>query len=68
MCEYCEFPSPKNLSYRRDDIYREFIRLDHLLKSPMRKEEAFIIEANCSGANIYATIHYCPMCGRKLED
>jgi len=72
MCEYCEnldvTGRGKNLAIRKDDIYRDFIQLVKFPKAPMRKQEFCAVVAYIQGVNMYAEIHFCPMCGRKLME
>lgn len=70
MCEYCDnldvTVRGKNLSVRKDDIYRDFIQLVKFQKAPLRKREFCAVLAQIQGVNMYAEIKFCPMCGRKL--
>ena len=72
MCEYCDNLDVtglgKNLSVRKDEIYRDFIQLVKFQKAPLRKREFCAVLAQIQGVNMYAEINYCPMCGRKLSE
>ena len=72
MCEFCDnldvTGRGKNLSVRRDEIYRDFMQLVKFQKAPLRKREFFAVYAEIQGVNMYAEINFCPMCGRELKD
>ena len=72
MCEFCDnldvTGRGKNLSVRKDEIYRDFIQIVKFQKTPLRKREFCAVLAQIQGVNMYAEINFCPMCGRKLTE
>lgn len=64
-------PIGRPLSKRWDEYYNDFIALCHDDGSrcnPPLDIDQYIIVWDRSGNGFYASINYCPMCGRDLRE
>lgn len=72
MCEYCDLEN-----YKRDDYLDSYDGMSYIVQEGQNvclrivysaDKKRFYIDASDYGVGHSAEIHYCPFCGRKLDE